>query len=94
MSDMMAKLLPDPGAGRWWKVTHNPKSRTSPIVVTLMEPIEQRPSPTALRSRPLGRAIGFEWAIASPEKVALAAQIVLERVGDYTLVVGEYGGES
>ena len=75
--------LPPAGEGRWWRVTHNAKSRTNPIVIQLME--SMTPGRTAL-SRP----IGFEYTVASAKALREAAETVLARVGDYDKVVGDY----
>lgn len=78
-----SSLLPEAGADRWWKITHNPKSRTNPITIQLME--HYTPGRTAL-SRP----IGYEYTTASWKALADAAELILARAGDYAKVVGEY----
>jgi hypothetical protein len=81
-----AALLPPAGEGRWWLVEHNPKSRTNPITVKLMESMSGN-------RRALSRPIGYEYTIADAKQVAKAAEVILARVGDYVKVVGSYGGE-
>lgn len=78
--------LPQAGEGRFWEVTHNPKSRTNPITIKLME--QMTPGRTAL-----SRAIGFEYTTASWKALAEAAELVLARAGDYAKVVGTYQTE-
>lgn len=75
--------LPQAGEGRWWNVSHNPKSRTNPITIQLME------SMTPGRQS-LSRVIGFEYTTASWKALSAAADLVLARVGDYDKVVGAY----
>jgi hypothetical protein len=65
---------------------HEPKSRTKPIRVELMESFSGN-------RRALSRVLGYELTIADPERVAEAAEDVLARVADYPKVVGSYGGE-
>jgi hypothetical protein len=77
------KDLPKAGSGRWWEISHNPKSRTNPITIRLME--QQVPGRKAL-----SRAIGFEYTTASWKALAEAAELVLARTGDYAKVVGDY----
>lgn len=78
------EALPAAGEGRWWKVEHKPANRANPIRVSLME------SMTPGR-KSLSRVIGWEHTIASAKAIGEAADLVLARVGDYALVVGEYG---
>lgn len=75
--------LPDAGEDRWWRITLNPKSRTQPITITLME--QMTPGRKAL-----SRAIGFEYSTASWEDLAEKADLVLARVGGYIKVIGDY----
>lgn len=75
--------LPKAGEGRWWEIRHNPKSRTNPITIRLME--QMVPGRTAL-----SRAIGFEYSTASWKDLAEKAELVLARVGDYAKVIGDY----
>lgn len=75
--------LPKAGPGRFWEITHNPKSRTNPITIRLME--QHTPG-----RRGLSRAIGFEYTTASWKALSEAADLVLARVGDYDKVVGDY----
>lgn len=75
--------LPTAGEGRWWKISHNPKSRTNPITIQLMECMT--PGREAL-----SRIIGFEYTTASWKALSEAADLVLARVGDYDKVVGSY----
>lgn len=82
-----AKDLPQAGEGRWWKVTHNAKSRTNPITIQLMECYT--PGREAL-----SKVIGFEYTTASWKALADAADLVLARVGDYDKVIGNYQVES
>lgn len=81
-----ADALPDPGEGRWWRVERNVKWKATPITVTLMECMSGN-------RRSLSRPLAFEVTIADPGQVAIAANLVLARVGDYLKVIGEYGGE-
>lgn len=78
-----AASLPVAGHGRWWRVTHNPKSRVNPITIELKE------SMTPGR-KGLSRTIGFEYTTASWKALSEAADLVLARVGDYDKVVGDY----
>lgn len=84
------KLLPEPGPGRWWKVELVKNVSKDPIKISLMQSqIEGRTA--------LSESIGFLRTIATPEKVAEAADKVLVMVGDYAKVIGNYGlskGES
>lgn len=75
--------LPDAGPDRFWRVDHNPKSRTNPITIRLMECMT--PGRAAL-----SRTIGFEYTVASAKALREAAETVLARVGDYDKVVGDY----
>lgn len=77
------KDLPDAGEGRFWRITHNPKSRTNPITIQLME--QMTPGRAAL-----SRVIGFDYTTASWKALSEAAEAVLARVGDYDKVVGDY----
>lgn len=83
ISDDPSSVLPEAGTDRWWRITHNPKSRTQPITITLME--QMTPGRKAL-----SRAIGFEYATASWKDLAEKADLVLARVGDYAKVIGDY----
>jgi hypothetical protein len=83
MNRKMQAELPNPGVDRWWRITHNPKSRTNPIVVTLMECL-------VTGRRAMSAAIGYEWTVADPKRCAEAAEVVLARVSAYKEVVGEY----
>lgn len=78
-----SSLLPEACEGRWWEIRHNPKSRTQPITIRLME--QWTPGRKAL-----SRAIGFEYSTASWKDLAEKAELVLARVGDYAKVVGDY----
>lgn len=88
----LAELLKevDPGKRRWWKVELIKNVSTKPIKVTLMESqVEGRTS--------LSQPIHFVRAIATPEAVREAADLVLVQVGGYADLVGDYGlqdGES
>ncbi len=75
--------LPQAGPGRWWEITHNPKSRTQPITIRLME--QHVPG-----RKGLSRPIGFEYATASWKDLTEKAELVLARVADYDKVVGDY----
>lgn len=81
-----SSALPAAGSGRWWKITHNPKSRTNPITIQLMEMYTPG-------RKGLSRAIGFEYTTASWKALAEAAEMVLARAGDYEKVVGDYQAE-
>lgn len=81
--DDPSNALPKAGTDRWWKITHNPKSRTNPITIQLME--QMTPGRKAL-----SRVIGFEYTTASWKALSEAAETVLARVGDYDKVVGDY----
>lgn len=75
--------LPEAGEGRFWRVEHNPKSRTNPITVKLMEYVV--PGRTVL-----SRQIGFDYTIASWKAVSETAELILAKVGDYAKVIGDY----
>lgn len=80
-------FLPDPGAGRLWRVSHNAKSRTQPMVLQLIERYARgRKGPTSI--------IGFEYATANEKDLANKAEEVLERVKDYDKFVGDYDREA
>lgn len=83
-NEAMAKLLPNPNEGQWWKITLNTASNVKPIRVELMEyMVPDR----VILSRP----IGFELTIASTKMVVQAAELILARVADYAKVIGNYG---
>lgn len=79
----MAAALPSPGKGRWWKVELVRNIQRNPIKITLMEEVVPG-------RRALSTPLGFERTIATPKKVAEAAELVLAKVGDYEKVIGEY----
>jgi len=79
----MAAALPDPGAGRWWKVELVKNVQKNPIKITLMEE-------AVAGRRALSTALAFGRTIAAPSKVAEAADMVLAQVGEYAKVIGEY----
>lgn len=76
-------FLPDPGPGRKWVVDLNPKSRTQPIVIKLVERFKRG-------ARGASTIIGTEYATANEKDLLNKAQDVLDRVGDYERFVGEY----
>ena len=77
--------LPNPGVGRFWRITFNPKSFRSPITVALME--------YQTEGRVLSRMIGMEHTVASEEKIIEVTNVVLKRVSDYQKFVGDYGNK-
>jgi hypothetical protein len=79
--------LPHAGKDRWWRVTFNPRSNVKPILVELME--MHVPGRKAMST-----VIGWEKTIASAKSIAQVADLVLARVADYQLVIGEYGGDA
>lgn len=82
INDALA-FLPDPGEGRIWRVTHNAKSRTNPMVIQLVERFARgRRGPSAV--------IGFDYATANETDLKNKALDILERVGDYAKFVGDY----
>lgn len=83
-ADLTARLPVQPEGQRFWRITHNPKSRVNPIRLDFMEC--QVPGKAGL-----SRSIGFELTIASPKALATAAELIEARVGDYDKVVGDYG---
>lgn len=80
---LTAADLPDPGEGRYWKILFNPKSRTNPMVIQLIESF--RPG------SPVGPVIGFDYAMANKKDLRDKAELILVRAADYKLMVGEYG---
>ena len=76
-------FLPDPGHGRKWTVDLNPKSRTQPMVIKLIERFRRG-------ARGATSTIGFEYATADQKDLANKAQGILDRVGNYAKYVGEY----
>jgi hypothetical protein len=81
MQGMMAGL--NSGEGRWWKITVVKGVEKRPIRVALMENLPDGNS--------FSTEIGFARTNASREEVFLAAKEVLAMVGNYELVVGEFG---
>lgn len=79
--------LPAAGTDRWWRVTHNAKSRVNPITLQLME--NQVPGKPGL-----AKVIGFDYTIASTKALKATAEIIQARVGDYDKVVGDYQKET
>lgn len=82
----MSDALPQAGKDRWWRITHNAKSRVNPITITLMESVVPG-------RKALSRPIGFDHTIASWKALAETADLVLARVGDYAKVIGDYQTE-
>lgn len=88
MNTETAKLLAaiEPGPGRWWKVELERSDRrvvANPITVSLMET-------TVEGKLNLSTRIGSTRTTASPARVRAAADKVLDMVGDYEKVVGNY----
>lgn len=73
----------NPGPGRWWKVELVKNAAKDPIRVTLMEEVVPG-------RRAFSTPLGYRRTIATPSKVAEAADEVLAAVGGYLAVVGEY----
>ena len=84
LREELAANLPSAGEDRWWQVKHNPKSRTKPIVLNLMESVTPG-------HKAMSRIIGFEFGIASVKDLTEKAELVLARVSDYDKIVGSYG---
>ena len=80
-------FLPNPGEGRKWVCIHNPKSRTNPLTLQLVERF-------ARGRRGASTVIGFEYATADRKDLENKANDVLDRVGDYDKFVGEYDREN
>ena len=78
------KFLPDPGEDRWWRVGLNPKSRTNPVVISLMECFS--PGRKAMSKPLLG-----EYCTANEKDLREAAEKILARIADYKIFVGDYG---
>jgi len=76
--------LPDPGEDRYWIVTHQPRSRTTPVKIELRRQLHGTKSPK------FTELLGYENTIANHEKIVEAMQLVLDRVGDVDRFVGVY----
>lgn len=82
---LTATDLPDPGKGRFWRVTYNAKSRVNPMTITLVESFRE--------GSPVGVTVGFDYAMANAKDLREKAELVLVRAADYKLMVGDYGIE-
>lgn len=78
----LAKLMPHPGAGRWWKVELMRNAARTPIKVTLMEEVVDG-------RRAISSALMYKRTVATPEEVSETARKLLEEVGAYESLIGE-----
>lgn len=76
--------LPAVADNRFWRIEHQPKSRATPVKVTLMERL-----PGTGRNI-MATAIGYENSIATPEAVIEAAEKVHVRSSRVDEVLGDY----
>lgn len=85
MNTETMKLLSEvpAGEGRWWKVELIRNVATKPIRVTLME---QDGAVTRFVSTPLHH----KRTTATPEAVSETAKLILQEVGNFADVVGEF----
>lgn len=77
------KALPDPGPQRWWRVDLVENAATKPIKVSLMEdfsPFQRGPS----------RVLAHRRTVARPVDVITTAEKIIEEVGKYAQLVGDY----
>lgn len=77
--------LPDVGERRFWEVTHNPKSISKPVTVTLRESIVGGKRVTGM-----SRILGHDTTVADPEQIIATAKLIDARVGRIDEVVGIY----
>jgi hypothetical protein len=82
----LAKALPDPGEGRWWKVEFRSNLSKLPMKVSLMESI--RPGTKAVST-----TLNYGYTYAAVRSIVSEAEEILVRVGDYEKLVGDYGIE-
>ena len=80
--------LPDVGERRFWRVEHQPKSRATPVKVTLL----QRMPGTNLNS--MATILSYENCIATPESIYEAAEKVAIRALHVDELVGDYEGST
>lgn len=84
----MDKVLPDAGLGRWWRITLDKRSNLKPIRVSLMQNND-----AAKGRKSFATELSYERTTADRVKVAIAAEAVLQRVGAYESVIGDYHTE-
>jgi hypothetical protein len=80
------QLLPDVGESRFWRITHEPRSRKTPVKVTLMQYL-----PGTGTKPSFAHPLGYENTVAVPEEIYLAAETVQVRCERIDEVVGDHG---
>jgi hypothetical protein len=85
MSALSREAMPPVGERRFWEVTHNPKSISKPVTVTLRETIV-----SGKRLVGMSRILGHDTTVADPEQIIATAKLIEARVGRIDEVVGVY----
>lgn len=73
------------GEGRWWRVSFDKASKNLPMRVSLMQPVV-----VSGRRSNLQEEINYERCLATAKSVQAAAQKIIERIGDYEQIIGDY----
>lgn len=75
--------LVEPGAGRWWRVELIENAATKPIKVSLMEDYSDQ-------QRGPSRVLAHRRTVARPVDIVTTAEQIIEEVGKYADLVGDY----
>lgn len=84
LTKLTKQNLPDVGSKRFWRVEHNPKSVKTPVKVSLMERYP------GTKGNSMAHLVAFDNTIATPEAVAICAELINTRAGRVDEVTGDY----